>query len=384
MIKKFTWLFALLPALLPLNVSAQGNFFTVNATTMFTVTGTGGGGSVTNSSNFDDANCFNAVTITAPNTFEQWGIGSNFFNTSGSLNGTYYVGVYISSVAAADTATFHNDATVESMYVPATGSPNSVETSFFSFTITHWVANGDGTFRGNIFFIDTPGNDFNGMEFYLEGDMSTISGSINYGYALTNAPDTGNPYQEIVLPVKLTDFSVSLDAKQMPELRWTTASEQNASYFEIERSPDGSEFTDIGQMAAHGTTSVAHNYSYSDPDALQGINYYRLRTVDLDGRYDYSKIISIDLGQHGRGLIVAPNPIAYSATLKFNVKTTGNYRMDLINMSGQVVRTQMIYVGSQEQDVPFSREAGLSSGIYILRAVNISTGESYEKKLFMQ
>ena len=381
--KKFTWFLVLLPSLFSLEAGAQ-NYFSVNASRYFTTNGTLGGGAITNPGNLTDASPTDSVTITAPNTSDQWGIGSNLFNESSLLSGIYYVGFYFSSVA--DTNILEADLQILSVNVPQSGNVGSIESSFANGTVAHWKTNTDGSFSGNVFFQTTPGNPFNGAEIELEGDIasSTITAYVDLGYAMSTPPtDANNPYG-VVTPVTLSLFTVGLDAKQMPVLNWSTSSEQNSSYFEVERSSDGSQFSGIGQVAAHGTTSLTHNYIYTDPDALQGINYYRLRMVDLDGKFAFSKILSIDIGNHGHGMLVYPNPVYRTANLQFNVKTTGEYKVDLISMSGQVVRTEVIQVGSTQQTIPFNRDPGISSGVYILHAVNISTGESYEKKLLMQ
>jgi hypothetical protein len=75
-------------------------------------------------------------------------------------------------------------------------------------------------------------------------------------------------------------------------LRWTTASEANSDYFDVERSANGREFAKIGQLAAAGTTSAAHSYQFTDA-AATATSYYRLRQVDLDGTATYSPVVTL-------------------------------------------------------------------------------------------
>jgi hypothetical protein len=103
------------------------------------------------------------------------------------------------------------------------------------------------------------------------------------------------------LPVKLTSFDVALINKNVT-VTWTTSQEKNASHFTIERSADGVEFTDAGIFFTEGNFETARSYSFKDPKSTRakGILYYRLKMVDLDGKYEYSKIKLIKLGDSRR------------------------------------------------------------------------------------
>ena len=97
-------------------------------------------------------------------------------------------------------------------------------------------------------------------------------------------------------------------------LTWQTATEYNASHFEIEFSRDGEDFQTIGQVSAVGNSSEISSYTYMDRGVglrFSGIVYYRLRQVDMDGRFSYSKLISIELSHRKISkatLNLYPNP----------------------------------------------------------------------------
>jgi len=95
-----------------------------------------------------------------------------------------------------------------------------------------------------------------------------------------------------ILPVKLSDFSAKA-VNKTTQLNWTTETEENTSSFIIERSTDGTIFAAIGKVTATGYSSSAKNYSSSDKQPANGINYYRLKTTDADGKYEYSKVLQI-------------------------------------------------------------------------------------------
>src|SRR5690606_21541103 len=89
-------------------------------------------------------------------------------------------------------------------------------------------------------------------------------------------------------PVELTRFEARRTGDSQVLLSWETDSEKDNDYFAIERSGNGSDFGTIGKAPGKGTSQDKQQYRYTDGDPLPGINYYRLRQVDFDGKTDYS------------------------------------------------------------------------------------------------
>lgn len=108
------------------------------------------------------------------------------------------------------------------------------------------------------------------------------------------------------VPVSLIDFTGALKNNTVV-LQWQTSNQQNLSDFIIERSADSHTFSSIGKIAATGNSSLS-NYSIIDQQPLQGINFYRLRMVDLDGKFVYSKIIAVKIDGDNISLLMFPNP----------------------------------------------------------------------------
>ncbi len=100
------------------------------------------------------------------------------------------------------------------------------------------------------------------------------------------------PYKNVVIPVEFGDFSVQKQDKFV-QLNWFTYSERNSLRFDIERSDDAKSFYKIAEMKAIGASAVRHDYHAFDKSPLDGINYYRLRQIDVDGRESFSKTLSI-------------------------------------------------------------------------------------------
>ena len=94
------------------------------------------------------------------------------------------------------------------------------------------------------------------------------------------------------LPLTLITFDAQLIDKDVL-LQWSTSFEENTSHFDIERSADGMSFTFIGNVNAAGNSSSERNYDFTDKDPFNGINFYRLKMVDADDKFVYSKAIAV-------------------------------------------------------------------------------------------
>jgi hypothetical protein len=95
------------------------------------------------------------------------------------------------------------------------------------------------------------------------------------------------------LPVKFNHIS-AINSNHINNINWSTSIEINNSHFEIERSTDGRNFLYLDRVEGNGNSNKTNLYEYSDKNPLDGINYYRLKQVDFDGRYEYSKIVSVN------------------------------------------------------------------------------------------
>ncbi len=146
----------------------------------------------------------------------------------------------------------------------------------------------------------------------LTGTFSSITGlpagwQIDYGVLAPNVVTIYGPGS--VLPVELLNFTVRKQ-KETLVLFWQTTSEFNSDYFNIEHSRNGKDFFTLERIQAQGTTSVAHDYSYQHLKPVNGINYYRLKQVDFDGKSIYSNIVSA--AHRNEEFSFYPNPASQS------------------------------------------------------------------------
>jgi hypothetical protein len=108
------------------------------------------------------------------------------------------------------------------------------------------------------------------------------------------------------LPVEMTTFTARPEGSFI-RLQWSTATEVNNDYFDIERSADGRVFEKIGHVKGASESLTEKSYEFIDKNPLAGSNYYRLRQVDFDGTAAYSPIVSADILMKDH-IVLYPNP----------------------------------------------------------------------------
>jgi hypothetical protein len=188
----------------------------------------------------------------------------------------------------------------------------------------------------------------------------------------------------IELPVKLISFTAQLNDNNKVDLKWTTATEINASHFVIEKSLDGRTFSDAGTVFAAGNTTSVQHYTFSDNliPTTKTVIYYRLRQVDLDGRTDYSATRIIRTGNSdGRATILTyPNPAVSEVRITIPTNWQGkkvNY--EVVNVSGQTTHRMVVGSSSQTETINLSN---MAPGFYMVKVT--CNGEVAQQKIVKQ
>ena len=200
------------------------------------------------------------------------------------------------------------------------------------------------------------------------GDVATCNMVSNDGCVTVTTASSNSVVINVLvaLPVKL-DYFRGEKTQDGNLLQWETLVENNSQFFVIERSRDGVSFTEIGKINAAGQSSIAKEYNYTDTNPFAGINYYRLRVVDIDGHTDYSYIISIKDGNQQTLLNVWPNPAGSSdiAKLQITGNVTGKIVVRITDQSGRLLRVQTggAANGLFQADIPVRN---LHPGVYFI------------------
>lgn len=143
----------------------------------------------------------------------------------------------------------------------------------------------------------------------------------------------------IPTPVDFVDFTGQAVNGNV-NLNWSTAIELNNDHFEIERSTDSNSWIQVGLVKGVGNSSDLQQYHFVDPGPKPGIYYYRLKQVDFDGRYKYSKTIQVRLASGDAFELFQniPNPVSGTAVINYYVPRAANLRISLFDNTGRMIR----------------------------------------------
>jgi hypothetical protein len=147
---------------------------------------------------------------------------------------------------------------------------------------------------------------------------------------------------------------------------WSTASEDNSADFIVQRSNNGRDFVPVGRVSARGNSSGMHHYSFVDNTPLNGISYYRLKMVDVDAKFSYSKIVAVAAGQPETLFTIYPNPVKNEATLAVAVTKKQSVMYTIIDHVGKKVLSTIVTLneGLNTISLPVS---SLPAGVYIVQ-----------------
>ncbi len=218
------------------------------------------------------------------------------------------------------------------------------------------------------------------------GSVRLVLDNLVVSNSAVNAAASCNlaPIVDVILPVKMISFNAMLNNNKV-DLKWVTASEMNSSHFVIEKSTDGNIFSDIGMVFSFGTTTEQKNYQYTDNISTSNstVIYYRLRQVDIDGKFEYSTTRIIRIGKQTENnitILAYPNPV----TNELRVTVPNNWQgkkitYTLVNANGQVAKKSENNNGGQTEIVNVTT---LAPGLYIMKAT--CGNETAQQKIVKQ
>ena len=190
-------------------------------------------------------------------------------------------------------------------------------------------------------------------------DNSIFVGGIGDGWANTYRP-MGS------LPVSFISFTASKQNDNAALLQWQTSQEINSSYYDVERSEDAVQFVKIGRVNAAGNTSSTSSYSFTDMLPANGINYYRLKQVDTDGRFVYTPVRTLHFGQPAAGAVkYFPNPTNGLLNIEIPAELVpANKLINIINSNGVMVQQLKLSATGSIIPVNFNR---YPKGVYFVQ-----------------
>jgi trimeric autotransporter adhesin len=210
-------------------------------------------------------------------------------------------------------------------------------------------------------------------------------GSTAAGSSFENNYNIDFGYTGIPLPLTLVSFTAQLNSNNVVDLKWETVTEINVSHFEIEKSTDGINFTKAGIVSAKGNTEDITRYSMNDMvnGNQSSLYYYRLRSVDMDGKSELSATRIIRISKQTEksiSIITYPNPVSNEIRITIPAGWQNKKVVyAIVDASGKTVKRIETANSSQTETMNVS---SLSPGFYIIRIS--SEGQIAQQKIIKQ
>ncbi len=219
----------------------------------------------------------------------------------------------------------------------------------FGGNVIELVANPPGIYNGA-----SGNNGYTGQPIIWNNLLYMQFGSVPYGNAGNLAFINGS-----TLPINLFSFAAQKNGNTSL-LQWKTANEINNAYFSVEHSVNGINFQPIGKVAGHGTVSLQQQYQFIDDNPAKGINYYRLKQVDIDGNFTYSKTVAVSFDEVASLFKIYPNPAVNNVTVSIPLSAAKSI-IHVFDVHGSKIMEKEMAPNTISQPIDISF---LAAGVY--------------------
>lgn len=220
------------------------------------------------------------------------------------------------------------------------------------------ITNNNGTNPYGLYVNGTTTNSGGGSTTTSNSASKSTMQSTNVPFSNWVSLQSGSP-----LPVSLVSFTVGDVTTTSVALAWSTASEENLDKFVVERSSDEKSFAAVGEVNAAGNSKKMLHYNFTDETPATHKLYYRLKSVDLDGKYEYSKVIVADV-EGAKEISIYPNPSnGQSVNFSLNFDPQEDDVIAVFDNSGREVMHGV--VNTLNGQIVFDEQ--LKPGIYIVK-----------------
>ncbi len=208
------------------------------------------------------------------------------------------------------------------------------------------------------------------------GISTVIKGTVNLTYYWCPA---------VPLPVSITNFTAFKKGRHI-QLQWLAPNQNNSTY-EIEYSKNGQDYSPLGTIPSGSPstgTVTQYQYQYNINPADMGELYFRIKQKDADGKISYSavKLVNLEAADQQPGIHTYPNPVVNTVSIQFDEKQTGNFIIELVNITGQVMQQKPVTLsGSSFINLNFSNRP--AKGLYFLRAKDLTGNKQYLTKILV-
>lgn len=195
----------------------------------------------------------------------------------------------------------------------------------------------------------------------LSNDGNVTGNHGDFDYWVVKLNDTSNP-----LPVELLSFE-GINSGDKNEIKWSTASETNNAYYELQRKYSLENFKTISRLAGSGNSNTLNSYNYEDADIKPGtLYYYQLKQIDFNGEAHFSKVIDVKTMDSNLPVQIIQLFGEADAYFIYSLNESAQVHIELFNLQGQKIKT--IYTGYQEAG-KYSQKFGsyLTEGMYLIQ-----------------
>jgi hypothetical protein len=178
----------------------------------------------------------------------------------------------------------------------------------------------------------------------------------------------------VVTPVTFVDVNAHLQGNNVV-INWSTSQESNSDYFQVERSNDGNTgWSVVSTLPAAGNSQVLKNYKAVDADGISGTTYYRIKQFDKDGKFAYSKTVSVKPDNQKLSASVIANPFHNRLAINISSPVQQLLTARLVDITGKLISTEKWSVSTGRTTKEFSNISSLQQGMYIITVFG-SNGE---------
>jgi Secretion system C-terminal sorting domain len=250
------------------------------------------------------------------------------------------------------------------------------------------IPNGIATTGGNAAYLGLGTVNF---AYSINGGMITLDGGSNYNSSVTTV--IGGTLKltyywcpTVALGAEISNFSVYKKNGSI-SLQWLGTTDQQDIIYEIDYSNDNEHWQAAGTVpvgSAPAGTVAQYQYQYNPVKADVGDIYFRIKRTDAEGNVVYSviKAVNLQLEDQRPGIQIYPNPVNQKILIQFDEQQTGNYVLELVGTTGQVIAKKQVQLsGASITNMDLLIKP--ASGIYFLRAVNMANNRQFLTKVIV-
>jgi hypothetical protein len=181
----------------------------------------------------------------------------------------------------------------------------------------------------------------------------------------------------------LSDGSIALSAKYAngtANLQWYNKTGSAMKEYVLEGSTyETGGFTIAGKVKAGGSNDAATRYQFNDHDAGNGVRYYRIKAIGVDGKQWYSKVVVVK-STNSNAITVFPNPVTNALTIQFGTNAVHHYQVKLFDIAGKLVLNQTI----NNESYVYNRTTTTEAGMYILQVIDLIAQKTYSQQVLFK